>query len=662
MDSGENTVRLHWLLPSTLFTVFILSSPAHAAKLNSWRFDTNQNRLEIVTDGAVQPKAQLIFNPTRVVIDLPGTRFGRPQLTQPIGGAIRSLRIGQFDEDTARLVVELAPGFTLDPTQVKFVGVSPSRWTVQLPKPEREQVGDSSDKGIYNVVTTGGSNNSSNNLPNNSNTPSRPLPPSSGSTVVATTQVGTTIENIQVTGDGFFVRTSGAGNPQLRVIRSLDRRSVDIDISGATISPQAQRDISVNKHGVNRVLLSQLDSRTPTVRMQLQVDRESPDWSASKSGLNGLIVIPGGGSVVRLPSPNNPRPIDNNRPSPNLPVNTVATIQSVELNATGTQLIISGDQRLTGSGGWDRSTGLFRITIPNAKLDRNVRGPSFGTNSPVLRVRLQQQEPNSVAILVQPAAGVQVGQINQLSGQLLSLELQRGRISSIPPINPPSRPITPPVVLPPIPLPRPNPQPLPPNGGPVVPPPTTTQPPVRQPTPRGKIVVVVDPGHGGKDSGAPGLRGLLEKDVILPIGLRVKSILEQNNIQVVMTRDADFFVDLKPRVDLAERVNATLFVSIHANSIDGRPDVNGLEVYYYDSGYALAETVRKTILQNISTIKDRGTRKARFYVLRKSSMPSILVETGYMTGVEDNPRLGTREYQNRMAEAIARGVLRYLGR
>jgi N-acetylmuramoyl-L-alanine amidase len=174
--------------------------------------------------------------------------------------------------------------------------------------------------------------------------------------------------------------------------------------------------------------------------------------------------------------------------------------------------------------------------------------------------------------------------------------------------------------------------------------------------------VIVDPGHGGKDSGAPGIGGLLEKDVILPIGKRVAAILEQNGIKAVMTRDADYFVDLKPRVDLAERVNATLFVSIHANSVDARPDVNGLEVYYYDSGYNLAEVVRKSILQSIPTIKDRGTRKARFYVLRKSSMPSILVETGYMTGREDNPRLGSRAYQDQMAEAIARGVLQYLRR
>jgi N-acetylmuramoyl-L-alanine amidase len=639
-------VKLHWLLPSTFLTISMLSSPADAAKLNSWQFNASLNQLEINTDGAVQPKAQLIFSPTRVVIDLPGTRFGRPQLTQPVGGAIRSLRVGQFDEDTARIVIELTPGYTLDPQQVKFVGISPNRWTVKLPKPEREQAGAPTTN-IYNVVTT--DPKPALNLPPKA---APTLPPRT--TVVAATNIGTQIDDIRVTGDGFFLRTSGGGNPQIRVIRSLDRRAIDIDINGASISPQlTQRDLSVNKLGVSRVLVSQLDSRTPTVRMRLEVDRNSPDWQASKSGTTGLIVIPGS-PVVRIPDGgNNPRPDNNNRPNPTPPVsNATATIQSVEISATGTQLIVRGDQRLTGTGGWDRTSGQFRITIPNAKLASNVRGPSFAANSPVLRVRLQEQkDSNTVIIFVQPASGIQVGQINQLSGQLLSLDLQRGR-NSIPPL-------TPPIVLPPIPRTDPRPG----DSGPVVGNPPNTNPTIPpRPTPSGKIIVVVDPGHGGKDSGAPGIGGLLEKDVILPIGKRVASILEQKGIQVVMTRDADFFVDLKPRVDLAERVNATLFVSIHANSVDGRSDVNGLEVYYYDSGYRLAEVVRNTILQNISTLKDRGTRKARFYVLRKSSMPSILVETGYMTGREDNPRLGSAEYQNRMADAIARGVLKYLGR
>ncbi|PMB11313.1 hypothetical protein CEN49_02115, partial [Fischerella thermalis CCMEE 5273] len=80
----------HWLIPTAFLSICLLSSPADAANLESWRFDSNQNRLEINTDGAVQPTAQLVFNPTRLVIDLPGIKFGRPQLVQSVGGAIRA--------------------------------------------------------------------------------------------------------------------------------------------------------------------------------------------------------------------------------------------------------------------------------------------------------------------------------------------------------------------------------------------------------------------------------------------------------------------------------------------------------------------------------------------------------------------------------------------
>ncbi|PMB18482.1 AMIN domain-containing protein, partial [Fischerella thermalis] len=114
-------MKLHWLIPSTVLSISsVLLSPADAANLESWRFDSNQNRLEINTDGAVQPTAQLVFNPTRLVIDLPGIKFGRPQLVQSVGGAIRAIRIGQFDPQTTRVVVEMTPGYTLDPQKVKF--------------------------------------------------------------------------------------------------------------------------------------------------------------------------------------------------------------------------------------------------------------------------------------------------------------------------------------------------------------------------------------------------------------------------------------------------------------------------------------------------------------------------------------------------------------
>lgn len=129
----ETSVKFPCLLPSAL-SIFLLSSPADAARLKFWHFNASANKLELKTDGAVQPKAQLIFNPTRLVIDLQGATLERPTVKQEINGAIRSIRVGQFDEQTTRIVIELSPGYRLDPQQVKFQGASPSQWTVQLPK------------------------------------------------------------------------------------------------------------------------------------------------------------------------------------------------------------------------------------------------------------------------------------------------------------------------------------------------------------------------------------------------------------------------------------------------------------------------------------------------------------------------------------------------
>ncbi|HCF26533.1 MAG TPA: N-acetylmuramoyl-L-alanine amidase, partial [Cyanobacteria bacterium UBA11049] len=128
----------------------------------------------------------------------------------------------------------------------------------------------------------------------------------------------------------------------------------------------------------------------------------------------------------------------------------------------------------------------------------------------------------------------------------------------------------------------------------------------------------------------------------------------------VLTRPDDRDLDLEPRVQLAERINASVFVSIHANSISlSRPEVNGLETYYYNSGARLARTVHDSILRNVR-VQDRGVRSARFYVLRKTSMPAILVEVGFVTGREDAPKLSTSAYQNQLAEAIVRGILQYV--
>ncbi|MFQ4146815.1 N-acetylmuramoyl-L-alanine amidase [Chlorogloeopsis sp. ULAP02] len=639
-------MKIHWLIPGTVLSISLLSSPADAANLQSWRFDADQNQLEINTDGAVQPTAQLIFNPTRLVIDLPGIKFGRPQLVQTVGGAIRAVRIGQFDPQITRVVVELTPGYTLDPKKVKFEGLTANRWRVQLPKPEREAVAATPTRNLYSVVTT-----------------ESPNPSGGKETISKTTEAATQIENFLATGDGFFIRTSGGGKPEVKVKRSDDRTNIYLDISDAALSPNLTRqDLPINRYGVSDVQLTQLDTSKPTVRLTMRVNRNSPDWRVIPSGSNGLVVLPRGG-VSRLPAISTsrvPRQQEQSNSTPTNPsprsleTDSPATIESVELTGNGTQLLIKGDRSLSASSGWDRSSLMYRITVNNARLASTVKGPTLNDSSPLLRIRLRQQNPNTVAIFIQPAAGVQIRQLNRLNSPLLALELRRSSGRILPPIGrSPSR-VTPPVALPP--LPRPNPRPM--SEGQITPKPRPATPPRR--AVNGRVVVLIDPGHGGKDSGAIGIGGTREKDIILPISKKLAQILQQNGVQVVLTRNSDYFVTLPGRVAMAERVNADVFVSIHANSLGlGRPDVNGLETYYYDTGLGLARIVHNSILKSVN-IRDRGVRKARFYVLRKSSMPSILVETGYLTGREDITRLRANWYQNQMAEAIARGILQYL--
>ncbi|BAZ79358.1 N-acetylmuramoyl-L-alanine amidase [Sphaerospermopsis kisseleviana CS-549] len=616
-------MKLHYLLPGTVGTVLLLSSPTLAAKLESWRFDKNLNRLEINTSGAVQPQAKLIFNPTRLVIDLPNTQFGRSQ-TQTIGGAIRAVRIGQLDPQTTRLVIELTPGYTVNPQEVKFVGINPRRWTVQLPKPEIEELPPTASNNTYNLATI-----------DSQSSPTQPEFSTAANITLGTTQ----IQRVQTTGDGFFIRTSG-GNPQIKANRSLDRTTIFMDIANATLSPElTQKNLAINKHGVSRIEFTQLRTTPSSVRMTLRLDKNSPDWEVISSSAGGLVLLPTKG-VVRLPQSISPStPVS----TPNKPIvanNSPATIESVELAGNGTQLLIRADQNLSATGGWDRSSGLYRITIENAKLAPRVQGPSLEANSPVLRVRLQPQAPNTVVIFVQPASGVRIGELNQVGNELLALQLER------------YRQVRPPISLPPLPSPNSGQLPDPNIKNP--------QPRPRPSVPKGKLLVVIDPGHGGKDPGAIGIGGTREKDIILPISLRVAEVLQQNGVQVLLTRDSDYFVSLPGRVQMAERANADVFVSIHANSVGlNRPEVSGLETYYYDSGLGLARAVHNRILQSVN-VRDRRVRKARFYVLRKISMPSILVETGYLTGREDIAKLRNPTYQNQMAEAIAQGILQYL--
>jgi N-acetylmuramoyl-L-alanine amidase len=193
---------------------------------------------------------------------------------------------------------------------------------------------------------------------------------------------------------------------------------------------------------------------------------------------------------------------------------------------------------------------------------------------------------------------------------------------------------------------------------------TTPASPDGLPTvPRGRYRVVIDPGHGGPDPGAVGRGGLRETDIVLDVSLQVARLLQARGVLVTLTRTSEVDVDLPPRVNLANRVGATAFVSIHANAISmSRPDVNGIETFFFSDPRSarLATAIQRQVLNVSPGSPNRGVKRGRFYVIRRTRMPSALVETGFVTGNIDAPRLATASHRRRLSYAIATGILNYL--
>ncbi|MGF1481152.1 MAG: N-acetylmuramoyl-L-alanine amidase [Cyanophyceae cyanobacterium] len=597
-------MKIRWLVLSCL-SLFLYCSPAKAGRLLFWRFEEGDNRLVFSTDEGVQPRAQLIFNPTRLVIDLPGTTLGKPTVRETMEGIVRSIRVGQFDEQTTRLVVELAPGYTLDPEEVRFRGVTPTQWTVDLPTPEQEEE-SSLPKQESSIQTA---------------------------STVAVAPVAAGADIVQVTRSGLLIRVGGDRSGTIEGERSRDRRQMSFDLEGVTLPDNlVSQAFSVAAYGVSSLEFAQTSSSPPAARVTLNVDEDSPDWQATFSRLGGLVLFPEGGTRAV----GGPRDFVSSSPSDDPP-----TVVAAELAEDDTELVIRSEGAVQAQGSWDANNETYQVTIPNAELDRSFAGPEFESNSPISKLVVRAEE-EQVVLLVQPALGIQVQALN-LTGEKLSLQLQPLRTAAAPP--PAS------IVVP---------QPEKPASSVAVPPPETTSVPTAPSTPTSQVLVTLDPGHGGKDPGTIGINGVQEKNVILPISLMVKQFLEKQGVRVQMTRDSDYFVSLEGRAQLANRAGADLFVSIHANAINlSRPDVNGLETYYYQSGQRLAQTIHRNVLQSVS-VRDRRVRQARFYVLRKSLMPAVLVETGFLTGREDAVNLQNDSYRRQMAEAIARGILEYI--
>lgn len=177
----------------------------------------------------------------------------------------------------------------------------------------------------------------------------------------------------------------------------------------------------------------------------------------------------------------------------------------------------------------------------------------------------------------------------------------------------------------------------------------------------GRKLVVLDAGHGAKDSGAVGVTGKYEKNFNLAIVLKAAELLKkENGIDVVLTRSDDTFLELKDRAAMANSLKADLFVSVHANS-SGSSAASGTETYYQRaSSKALANVMHKYLVQ-ATGLSDRGVRYGNFHVIRETTMPAVLLEAGYLSNKKDESLLFTESLQNKVAEAMVKGIKEYLG-
>jgi N-acetylmuramoyl-L-alanine amidase len=168
--------------------------------------------------------------------------------------------------------------------------------------------------------------------------------------------------------------------------------------------------------------------------------------------------------------------------------------------------------------------------------------------------------------------------------------------------------------------------------------------------------VVIDPGHGGFDRGGiPGQR-VPEKMMTLDVSLRLKPLLEKAGYKVVMTRNTDVFVPLGTRVAMANSYPNAIFVCIHFNSAT-RSGANGIETYFYSTESAPLASSIHSALVGVAPSENRGIRRRGYFVLRKTTVPAVLVECGFLTNPTEAQYAQTNAYRQKLAQEIARGIL-----
>ena len=409
---------------------------------------------------------------------------------------------------------------------------------------------------------------------------------------------------------------------------------------------------------------------------------------------------------------------------------TRVTIESDQPLAARHFLVESPHRLVIDVDGLTLSPGLRELIGKVKADDPYIAGVRVGQNTPtVVRIVLDLKQPAAPQIFtLAPVAAYQHRLVFDLfpkveTDPLLALVQQHDKPPAaahraeaaasavndaleelIQKIERPAPPL--PTPLPPVPSPAPPPV--------VAPKPVPeTRPPAKPPTETvdSLIVIALDPGHGGEDPGAIGPSGLKEKDVVLAVGLKLRERLQSNpNIRVLMTRDADFFVPLQDRVRKARRVQADLFVSIHADAFF-TPQARGASVFVLSDGAATSAAARwmanrenaadmvggvnvgaatkdanvlRALLDMSTTAQIKDSLKlggevlgqigrigklhkakveqAGFAVLKAPDIPSILVETAFISNPDEEKKLRDPDYQDQLVDALASGIAKYFGK
>jgi N-acetylmuramoyl-L-alanine amidase len=169
--------------------------------------------------------------------------------------------------------------------------------------------------------------------------------------------------------------------------------------------------------------------------------------------------------------------------------------------------------------------------------------------------------------------------------------------------------------------------------------------------------VIIDPGHGGHDKGGQWGR-VYEKHLALDTSIRLEAHLKKMGYNTILTRRSDYFVSLPGRMQMANKTRNAIFISIHYN-YTWKQQVSGIETFYHNQpSHQLAKDVHKGVMSRVK-VNDRGVKYARYYVIRNTQMPAVLVEGGFVSNSNERSRMKTAWFRDAIARGIADGVQRY---